>query len=223
MEQKVNSITEIGWGIIMSKNNEIEAKIILPKTIYHKLCQDFAAKSCFKQENYYFDTKDGLLKENHISCRIRLFADHAEQTLKVPNNDPVQHKFHEAIEINDELKLAEAKAMVKNGSKNLPISFKYSVGDYLNKHFSDHLILNLQTFSKTKRILANGPENCELTFDDSTYPDNYEDFEIEIENPNPQLIAQVLLDLKKKYHFTQNSANTNQAKIARAYKHRAKI
>ncbi|KJY57090.1 CYTH domain-containing protein [Lactobacillus melliventris] len=207
----------------MSKNNEIEAKIILPKTIYHKLCQDFAAKSCFKQENYYFDTKDGLLKQNHISCRIRLFADHAEQTLKVPNNDPVQHKFHEAIEINDELKLAEAKAMVKNGSKNLPISFKYSVGDYLNKRFSDHLILNLQTFSKTKRILANGPENCELTFDDSTYPDNYEDFEIEIENTNPQLIAQVLLDLKKKYHFTQNSANTNQAKIARAYKHSAKM
>jgi len=207
----------------MSKNNEIEAKIILPKTIYQKLCHDFSIKSCFKQENYYFDTKDGLLKQNNISCRVRLFADHAEQTLKVPNEDPVQHKFHEAIEINDKLKPDEAKAMVKSGIKGLPITFKYSIGNYLSEHFSNQIKLNLQTFSKTNRILANGPENCELTFDDTTYPDNYEDFEIEIENPNPELIAQVLLDLEKKYHFTQNSTNSNQAKIARAYKHSAKI
>lgn len=207
----------------MSKNNEIEAKIILPKTIYQKLCHDFSTKSCFKQENYYFDTKDGLLKQNNISCRIRLFADHAEQTLKVPNVDPVQYKFHEAIEINDKLKLDEAKKMVKSGINGSPIFFKYSVGNYLNQHFSEKSKLDLQTFNKTTRILAIGPENCELTFDDSTYPDNYEDFEIEIENSNPQLIAQVLLELKKKYNFTQNSTNTNQAKIARAYRHRDKI
>ena len=207
----------------MSQNNEIEAKIILPKAIYQKLCHDFPIKHSFDQENYYFDSDDGLLKQNNISCRIRLFTDHAEQTLKVPNTNPVQQNFHEAIEINDSLKLDEAKALIKHVAKGSPIIFKYSVGEYLDQKFSQKLKLYLQTFCKTHRILANGPKNCELTFDDNTYPDNYEDFELEIENRNPDLIAQILAKLKIEYKFTQNSTNTNQAKIARAYIHGVRI
>ena len=207
----------------MSQNNEIEAKIILPKAIYLKLCHDFPLKHSFNQENYYFDTSDGLLKQSNISCRIRLFADHAEQTLKVPNKNPIQKDFHEAIEINDSLKLNETKAFIKRGAAGSPIIFKYSAGKYLNQKFSQKLNLHLQTYCKTHRILANGPKNCELTFDDNTYPDNYEDFELEIENCNPDLIAETLAKLKKEYQFTQNYANTNQAKIARAYIHRVRI
>ena len=207
----------------MSQNNEIEAKIILPKAIYQKLCHDFPIKHSFDQENYYFDSDDGLLKQNNISCRIRLFTDHAEQTLKVPNTNPVQQNFHEAIEINDSLKLDEAKALIKHVAKGSPIIFKYSVGEYLDQKFSQKLKLYLQTFCKTHRILANGPKNCELTFDDNIYPDNYEDFELEIENRNPDLIAQILAKLKIEYKFTQNSTNTNQAKIARAYIHGVRI
>ena len=207
----------------MSQNNEIEAKIILPKAIYQKLCHDFPVKHSFDQENYYFDSDDGLLKQNNISCRIRLFTDHAEQTLKVPNTNPVQQNFREAIEINDSLKFNEAKALIKHEATGSPIIFKYSVGKYLEQKFSQKLKLHLQTFCKTHRILANGPQNCELTFDDNTYPDNYEDFELEIENRNPDLIAQILAKLKIEYKFTQNSTNTNQAKIARAYIHSVRI
>ena len=207
----------------MSQNNEIEAKIILPKAIYQKLCHDFPVKHSFDQENYYFDSDDGLLKQNNISCRIRLFTDHAEQTLKVPNTNPVQQNFREAIEINDSLKFNEAKALIKHEATGSPIIFKYSVGKYLEQKFSQKLKLHLQTFCKTHRILANGPQNCELTFDDNTYPDNYEDFELEIENHNPDLIEQILAELKKEYKFTQNSTNTNQAKIARAYIHSVRI
>ena len=207
----------------MSQNNEIEAKIILPKAIYQKLCHDFPVKHSFDQENYYFDSDDGLLKQNNISCRIRLFTDHAEQTLKVPNTNPVQQNFREAIEINDSLKFNEAKALIKHEATGSPIIFKYSVGKYLEQKFSQKLKLHLQTFCKTHRILANGPQNCELTFDDNIYPDNYEDFELEIENHNPDLIAQILAKLKIEYKFTQNSTNTNQAKIARAYIHGVRI
>ena len=207
----------------MSQNNEIEAKIILPKAIYQKLCHDFPVKQSFTQENYYFDTTDSSLKQYNISCRIRLFSDHAEQTLKVPNKNPIQNDFHEAIEINDSLKLDEAKALIKQVAKGSPIIFKYSVGEYLDQKFSQKLKLHLQTFCKTHRILANGPQNCELTFDDNIYPDNYEDFELEIENHNPDLIAQILAKLKKEYKFTQNYTNTNQAKVARAYIHRVRI
>ena len=59
--------------------------------------------------------------------------------------------------------------------------------------------------------------------DHKIYPDNYEDFELEIENHNPDLIAQILAKLKKEYKFTQNYTNTNQAKVARAYIHRVRI
>ena len=207
----------------MSQNNEIEAKIILPKAIYQKLCHDFPVKQSFTQENYYFDTTESLLKQYNISCRIRLFSDHAEQTLKVPNKNPIQNDFHEAIEINDSLKLDEAKALIKHVAKGSPIIFKYSVGEYLDQKFSQKLKLHLQTFCKTHRTLANGPQNCELTFDDNIYPDNYEDFELEIENHNPDLIEQILAELKKEYKFTQNYTNTNQAKVARAYIHRVRI
>ena len=41
----------------------------------------------------------------------------------------------------------------------------------------------------------NGPQNCELTLDATSYPDNYQDFELEIENTNPALIQTVLTKL----------------------------
>lgn len=211
------------WSNSMSKNNEIEAKIILPKEIYHRLCADFPVKNNFNQENYYFDSDNGLLKKAKISCRIRLFNDHGEQTLKVPNQNPVQREYHEATEINDELTLRDAQTLVEKGKKKVHFDFQGSVGLFLKNNFAKSTVFNLQTFSKTHRILATGPQDCELTLDDNTYPDGYEDFELEIENPDPALIKMVLALLQKKYGFSQTPGNTNQAKIARAYKHRAKI
>lgn len=207
----------------MSKNNEIEAKIILNKEIYQKLCADFPVRNSFYQKNFYFDSNNEMLKKANISCRIRLFDDHGEQTLKVPNQSPIQKKYHEATEINDELTLKDAKILVEKGKKQERFDFRGSVGAFLKENFPNNTVFNLQTFSKTHRILAKGPMDCELTFDDTKYPDGYEDFEIEIENPNPDLIKTVLSLLKKKYRFSQTSSNTNQAKIARAFRHRAKI
>lgn len=207
----------------MSVNNEIEAKIILPEKIYQQLRADSTIKNQFNQENYYFDTDKGLLKKNNISCRIRLFATHAEQTLKVPNPHPVQKEYHEAVEINDDLVLKKAQELVNLGEKKETISFNGQVGQFLKKHFDTAYELHLQTYSKTNRSLTSGPQGCELTFDANTYPDGYQDFELEIENADSKLIESVLTKLKKKYHIIQNSSNTNQAKIARAFKHRGKI
>lgn len=207
----------------MSKNNEIEAKIILPEQIYQQLCGDFNIKTCFTQENYYFDTNNGLLKDNNISCRIRLFDNSAEQTLKVPHQNPVQQKFHEATEINDSLPLEQAQNLIKQSAQRQEISFSGNVGHFLQSHFAAASQLHLQTYSKTKRILAVGPQDCELTFDKSQYPDGYQDYELEIENPDPELIKAVLAKLKDKYHIVQNFSNTNQAKIARAFRHRGKM
>lgn len=205
----------------MSKNREIEAKTLLDKTIFEKIKHDLIKKVEFNQENYYFDTRQDLLKEHKISCRIRIFSNKAEQTLKVPDLDPVQKNFHEVIEINDELTRKEALNLIEKAQKQGYLNFSKNVGQYLNQHFKDVKDkLVLFTWSKTKRLLANGPKNCELTLDSTTYPDGYCDYELEIENSDPKLIQEVLKDLQTRYHFESTKENTNQNKIARASQHR---
>ena len=202
---------------LMSKNREIEAKTLLHKETYQKIVSDFPVKSDFVQENYYFDTPDKLLKKHHISLRIRIYSDHAEQTMKVPDPNPVQKNYHEVIEINDNLTHAQAKELVAKRH----FTFHGNIGQYLSAHFAkEQDALSLFTWSKTRRILMNGPQDCELTLDATSYPDGYEDFELEIENDDPVLIANVLTKLESDYNFKQNSSNTNQSKIARASIHK---
>lgn len=205
----------------MSKNREIEAKTLLPKNTYDNLCKDFAHKEDFMQTNNYFDTSDQVLKKHQASLRIRIYEDHAEQTLKVPDLDPVQKHFHEVIEINDILDLTHAQNLVDLAKNGRNIKFEKNVGEYLDKKFNrKQNKLELFTWSKTHRILANGPENCELTLDATSYPDGYQDFELEIENKNPALIKKVQITLQEKYGFTQTINNQNKNKIARATIHK---
>lgn len=205
----------------MSQNREIEAKIILEKDVYKKIKSAFPIKADFKQENYYFDTPDDLLKNHQISLRIRIYSDHAEQTMKVPDTRPVQKNFHEVIEINDNLSLDAAKNFVKKASQKQAIVFKGNIGQYLQNHFPNcQKDLVLFTWSKTNRCLLNGPEDCELTLDKTSYPDGYSDYELEIENTSPQLIKKVLTELETNFNFKQTSENTNQNKIGRAAAHK---
>lgn len=207
----------------MSKNREIEAKTILAKKSYEQMCQSFPVKKDFIQTNNYFDTPEWTLKQHQIGLRIRIYADHAEQTMKVPDLHPVQDNFHEVIEINDDLPVATAESLVKKAKAGRIFKFTGNVGNYLNQHFqTEQQNLQLFTWSKTRRILANGPENCELTLDQTEYPDGYIDYELEIENTDPALIKKVQLQLEQEFSFTQNADNTNQNKIARATAHRRK-
>lgn len=100
--------------------------------------------------------------------------------------------------------------------------FGGDVGDYLQKHYSSEAIhsLKLISWSQTRRILANGPENCELTLDLTEFPDGYYDFELEIENDDPDIIKKVLSELEKQFNFTANKENTNQSKVQRAWEHK---
>ncbi|KRL91567.1 CYTH domain-containing protein [Lactobacillus kalixensis] len=205
----------------MSKNREIEAKTILDKNVYKEMKSAFPIKSNFIQENYYFDTPNKILKEHKISLRIRIYADHAEQTMKVPDLRPIQEKFHEVIEINDDLPLDKAKELVKQAKDKNMFTFQGNIGQYLSKHFTNQQKdLQLFTWSKTNRTLSTGPKDCELTLDATSYPDGYSDYELEIENTNPALIKEVLLKLEADFGFKQTVENTNQNKIARASIHR---
>ena len=204
----------------MSKHREIEAKTLLSKEVYQKITNSFQVKNNFIQENYYFDTPKDFLKRHNISLRIRIYADHAEQTMKVPDPNPVQKNFHEVIEINDNLTREKAKELIEQKH----VIFQGNIGEYITNHFtSEQNKLSIFTWSKTRRILMNGPENCELTLDATSYPDSYKDYELEIENTNPTLIQKVQQILEKDFNFTQTADNTNQNKIARASAHKNTI
>lgn len=203
----------------MSKNREIESKTLLSKTTFNQIIANYPSKKDFIQSNFYFDSQNYTLRKHEIAGRIRIFKNSAEQTLKVPEKDPIQVKFHEVIEINDKLEVGHANSLVKQAEAGHALNLNGSVGAYLSKHFADQ-IFSLKTWSKTHRHLLKGPEDCELTLDSTTYPDGYTDYELEIENTDPALIKKVLIQLENEYHFKQAANITNQSKIGRAFAHK---
>lgn len=160
-------------------------------------------------------------KKSYSGLRIRIYDDHAEQTLKIPDPKMIQNKYHEVIEISDQLDLDEAKKIIEKAKAGQAIKFSGNIGSYLQKTYNS-LQLFLFTWSQTKRMLENGPKDCELTLDQTKYPDQYIDYELEIENVNPQLIKEVLNILTKKYQLDLEAKNENNNKIQRAFSHRNK-
>ncbi|GFZ26214.1 CYTH domain-containing protein [Lactobacillus corticis] len=205
----------------MSQNLEIEAKILLTKPTYQKILSSYPVKASFNQQNFYFETPDSQIRRHGCSLRIRLYSDRAEATLKVPDENPQQAVFHEALEINSLLDLAVAQKLLKQAKAGQAINFPGPVGDYLKQHFANfYEQLRLATWSKTLRKLLSGPHDTELTLDQTQYPDSFLDYELEIENNSPEQIKQVQTELKQKFGFTINKATTNQSKIGRAFIHR---
>ena len=185
----------------MSKNLEIESKTLLDKETYEKMRAAFTAKSDFIQKNYYFDTPDFDLKNSDTSLRIRIFVDHAEQTIKVKETNLKEKKYSERVEINDLLSVAQAEQMTQSSYEGDFFLFGGDVGNYLQKHYSHEATLSLKLiyWIQTRRIIANGQE---------------------IENDDPDTIKKVLSELEKQFNFTANKENTNQSKVQRAWEHK---
>lgn len=208
---------------MMGKSREIEAKVLLTKLQYSKIITDYPKKADFIQSNYYFDTPSSFLKTHFNSLRIRIYSDHAEQTLKVPDPKKIQNNYHEVIEISDNLSKETAEKIVTQAKNNDYINFRENIGQYFENNYHNQASnLQLLTWSQTKRILLKGPKACELTADQTKYPDNYVDYELEIENSDPRLIQSTLDILAKKYNLDLNLKYQNKSKIGRAYEHRNK-
>lgn len=205
----------------MSKNIEIESKTLIDQATYEKMRDKFASRSDYNQQNFYFDTPSLDLANNDASVRIRIYVDRAEQTLKAKEEKPQQNTYHEVVEINDLLSLAQGEQMVNAAQRGEHFSFGGDVEKYLLEHFGKDIAndLELRTWSKTRRIIAPGPDNCDLTLDMTIYEDGFTDFELEIENDDPQLIKKVLSELEKQFNFKSTPENTNQNKVQRAYSH----
>ncbi|KAF0227163.1 MAG: hypothetical protein FD133_49 [Erysipelotrichaceae bacterium] len=67
----------------MKQNLEIEYKILISHDQYKQLSEQFIGEKGL-QTNFYYDTFDYKLRQQHISCRIRTINDQSELTFKTP-------------------------------------------------------------------------------------------------------------------------------------------
>ena len=197
----------------MTENIEIERKYLLTEPNFALLLTKFTQVQTLTQTNYYFDSKEFFLQKSSVGLRIRYFheADQAEQTLKVPIPGK-KEETHHLIEITDSIGISQAKKLLQ---ENPPV-FSGQVGQYLAENFPE---IELTKFAEatTTRHLLSGPDNIEITLDKTVYPDNFTDYELEVENKNSQEISTALRALKKLVDIDLSTKPTN--KIVRAKAH----
>lgn len=193
----------------MSENLEIEFKTLLSIEEFSRTVNYFQLKEeqFFTQINYYFDSADFQLKKRHIGLRVRVLANNAEITLKIPEEVGL-------LEINDTLSVEEAQKIVESAS--LPDSGNvYNKLTALGINKDDLRLIGCLT---TKRAEIKLPQGL-LALDESWYNEKH-DFELELEvddafngkkdfltlldtltikeSPSPNKIQRMMLSSKKK-------------------------
>lgn len=193
----------------MTENLEIEYKNLLSEAEYEIIQAAFVFQTPFVQTNLYYDTVGRQFKAAKLGLRIRTFADHAEQTLKIPNGPD-----HRLMEITDPLTLAQAKALTAEASILVPSQ----VADALTqRHYEPNALLIIGQ-AQTTRALCQLPVGL-LTLDQTVYQDQTRDYELELEVQNaaqPENSPAFWQRLLTQHHIETRPV-TN--KIQRAVKH----
>lgn len=190
----------------MSISREQEFKTCLSKNAFLALLNHFDFEPAFSQMNTYYDTADGAVKAARLGLRIRQFADHAEQTLKVPNESTQR----DLEEITDPLSLVEAQKLIEQGELK-----SGQVTQALAARGIDPATVAPQTQAKTTRRLAHLPAGL-LTLDQTFYIDQTSDFELEMEYQNLAVAQKFYDDLLRHFHIKKQPVNN---KVQRAYMH----
>ncbi|MGX4763185.1 CYTH domain-containing protein [Holzapfeliella sp. JNUCC 72] len=196
----------------MSETIETELKLMLTQAQFNKLLSAYTLKKAIRQTNYYFDSKEACLKNANCGLRIRQFKNSGEQTLKVPLPNNTTHSLRE---ITDPLSLTKIEKMLATDR----VDFSGKVGDYLKDNFKDEHFYRLAQ-AHTHRYLLHGPENLELTLDQTDYLDGTRDYELEIETDRLKDAQEAMVFLKEKFDLTSDIPQKN--KVARAFEHRTK-
>ncbi|MFD1318608.1 CYTH domain-containing protein [Loigolactobacillus zhaoyuanensis] len=186
----------------MSQQKEHEFKNLLTATEYQQLQQAYSFTVPFVQTNLYFDTATYQLRQLGCGLRIRLFADHAEQTLKIPGNGD-----HDLWELTDALPLAIAhKQKIQQPSQ---------VSEQLRHYQITVDQLQLIGYAQTKRSQANLSDGL-LVLDQTSYSDQTIDYEIELEVQNTTATAATFQNLLARQQIPQRTVIN---KVARAQQH----
>ncbi|BCA86417.1 adenylate cyclase [Enterococcus saigonensis] len=155
----------------MSQSTEIEFKTMLSASDFKRIMTYYhvTEDTIVEQTNYYFDTKSHKLKKSKAGLRIRLLPTFAEVTLKTPQQEGL-------LETTEQLTLAEAKKYLTSQQipANGPIEKKLAT---LNVALSElHLISQLTT-RRAEFVIDVGL----LALDESFYPPECHDYELELE------------------------------------------
>lgn len=151
---------------------EIEYKTLLSPSEYQRLLTEFSGVLPIHQTNYYIDTPQFDLRQKRLSLRIRTLSNHAELTLKVPQDIGAQ-------EYNQPLGLQEAHALVKD--------FQLPDGDIAR--YLQSLPLSLEPLQVWGSLLTTRYEkqtSIGLMALDKNHYANQIDYELEVEVHQPE-------------------------------------
>lgn len=192
---------------------EVEFKNLLTVTEYDELRQAYPFGQPFLQQNYYFDTPNRLLQQAHCGMRIRLFVDYAEQTLKVPAPIETAAK-HQLYEITDRLTLKQAAQLLDQHQ----ILTTGQSAAALTKYQISPNQLKLIGQGTTKRQIAKLPVG-DLTLDRTYYPNDAQDFELELETTDPVQAGTFYQTLLQQHQIPQRPRVNKVARAVQEFEH----
>ncbi|MFD0896645.1 CYTH domain-containing protein [Loigolactobacillus binensis] len=187
----------------MSRQKEHEFKNLLTMQEYQQLLQTYSFSAPFRQTNLYFDTATQQLRRLGCGLRIRLFKDHAEQTLKIPASSD-----HTLWEITDAVPLALAQQQLK-------IQQPSQISRQLQQYHITVAQLQLIGYAQTLRRQVELSSGL-LVLDQTNYADGTQDYEIELEVQAP---TTTLTDFSTWLRTQQIAQRPVKNKVARAVQH----
>ena len=161
----------------LEQNLEIEFKNLLTKSEYDTLLQTVFSDGNQKkivQQNYYFDTKDHQLKNQHSALRIRRTHSFNELTLKVPSQG---HLLETNLSLRDNVCSEILKA------KQLKLSTIYA--DIEIDSISNDSVFYLFNQFETVRFEQTRGDHL-LVLDQTTFQNGIVDYELEVESQSPE-------------------------------------
>lgn len=157
----------------LEQNLEIEFKNLLTKSEYDTLLQTVFSDGNQKkivQQNYYFDTKDHQLKNQHSALRIRKTDSFNELTLKVPSQG---HLLETNLSLRDNVCSEILKA------KQLKLSTIHA--DIEIDNISNDSVFYLFNQFETVRFEQIRGDHL-LVLDQTTFQNGTVDYELELES-----------------------------------------
>ena len=195
----------------LEQNLEIEFKNLLTKSEYDTLLQTVFSDGNQKkivQTNYYFDTKDHQLKNQHSALRIRRTHSFNELTLKVPSQG---HLLETNLSLRDNVCSEILKA------KQLKLSTIYA--DIEIDSISNDSVFYLFNQFETVRFEQTRGDHL-LVLDQTTFQNGIVDYELEVESQSPEAGLDFFNSFLEKHAIKKQKALP---KIARAERFKDKI
>ncbi|WP_262315550.1 CYTH domain-containing protein [Lacticaseibacillus parakribbianus] len=183
-------------------STEQELKALLTPDQAAAIQAAFAFEAPFTQTNLYFDTPDATLAARHLGLRVRRFADRAEQTLKVPAGPD-----RRLTEITDPL--PQASGLTAGGAVEAALAAQ---------GIAWATLVEVATATTTRRLSRQAAGL--LTLDQTCYPNQTQDFELELEVQNFAVGKNFFMMLRQRFGLSDRGL-TN--KITRALQNNKKL